>query len=244
MCLPFLVPPSSTSTCSAVPPSPKASVDPRCSRRRLPRCGRAAWLGVRDAGFGSGATVTAREWCRTQLHRRAPCSRAADRPCDGTFIRSLSARREPEGGYGGLYRIAGARQLRDPTWPLRPSRRLGRPGRSGPLRRPVRPRPSCGARRADRPSGSPRAYGCGGSDGIGGGGRPRPAGTRGPPRVRLERPPATAFSAPSRVRFARGRSPRTRYLVDPASSHMLVSKIKPCMSKYELIQTVKLRMAH
>ena len=25
------------------------------------------------------------------------------------------------------------------------------------------------------------------------------------------------------------------YLVDPASSHMLVSKIKPCMSKYEQI---------
>jgi hypothetical protein len=23
------------------------------------------------------------------------------------------------------------------------------------------------------------------------------------------------------------------YLVDPASSHMLVSKIKPCMSKYK-----------
>jgi hypothetical protein len=37
---------------------------------------------------------------------------------------------------------------------------------------------------------------------------------------------------------------RTCYLVDPASSHMLVSKIKPCMCKYELIQTVKLRMAH
>jgi hypothetical protein len=34
------------------------------------------------------------------------------------------------------------------------------------------------------------------------------------------------------------------YLVDPASSHMLVTKIKPCMCKYELIQTVKLRMAH
>ncbi|KAI4295136.1 hypothetical protein L6164_037888 [Bauhinia variegata] len=30
-------------------------------------------------------------------------------------------------------------------------------------------------------------------------------------------------------------------LVDPASSHMLVSKIKPCMCKYELIQTVKLQ---
>src|SRR4029450_47087 len=34
------------------------------------------------------------------------------------------------------------------------------------------------------------------------------------------------------------------YLVDPASSHLLVSKIKPCMCKDELIQTVKLRMAH
>ena len=34
------------------------------------------------------------------------------------------------------------------------------------------------------------------------------------------------------------------YLVDPASSHMLVPKIKPCMSKYKPIYTVKLRMAH
>jgi hypothetical protein len=34
------------------------------------------------------------------------------------------------------------------------------------------------------------------------------------------------------------------YLVDPASSHMLVSKIKPCMSKYKQVYTVKLRMAH
>ena len=32
-------------------------------------------------------------------------------------------------------------------------------------------------------------------------------------------------------------------LVDSASSHTLVSKIKPCMSKYKYI-TVKLRMAH
>ena len=38
--------------------------------------------------------------------------------------------------------------------------------------------------------------------------------------------------------------PEGCYLVDPASSHMLVSKIKPCMCKYEQIQTVKLRMAH
>ena len=34
------------------------------------------------------------------------------------------------------------------------------------------------------------------------------------------------------------------YLFDPASSHMLVSKIKPCMSKYNHVCTGKLRMAH
>ncbi len=34
------------------------------------------------------------------------------------------------------------------------------------------------------------------------------------------------------------------YLVDPASSHMLFSKTKPCMSKYKQVCTVKLRMAH
>ena len=42
-------------------------------------------------------------------------------------------------------------------------------------------------------------------------------------------------------------SPRgwqSSYLVDPASSHMLVSKIKPCMSKYKHLYTVKLRTAH
>lgn len=32
-------------------------------------------------------------------------------------------------------------------------------------------------------------------------------------------------------------------LVDPASSHTLVSKIKPCMCKYKQL-TLKLRMAH
>ena len=43
--------------------------------------------------------------------------------------------------------------------------------------------------------------------------------------------------------FARARILTNIYLVDPASSHMLVSKIKPCMSKYGS-STVKLRMAH
>jgi hypothetical protein len=40
-----------------------------------------------------------------------------------------------------------------------------------------------------------------------------------------------------------GDSRNGRYLVDPASSYMLVSKIKPCRSKYRPY-TAKLRMAH
>ena len=46
------------------------------------------------------------------------------------------------------------------------------------------------------------------------------------------------------VRAAGSPSSSIRYLVDPASSHMLVSKIKPCMSKYKHLYTVKLRTAH
>ena len=46
------------------------------------------------------------------------------------------------------------------------------------------------------------------------------------------------------VADAAGGSGEDSYLVDSASSHMLVSKIKPCMSKFKQILTVKLRMAH
>ena len=51
--------------------------------------------------------------------------------------------------------------------------------------------------------------------------------------------PRQASSPPRRC----GYSVVFGYLVDPASSHMLVSKIKPCMSKYKWY-TMKLRMAH
>ena len=37
---------------------------------------------------------------------------------------------------------------------------------------------------------------------------------------------------------------KVRNLVDPASGRMLVSKIKPCKSKYMHCQRVKLQMAH
>ena len=40
---------------------------------------------------------------------------------------------------------------------------------------------------------------------------------------------SSAAPAPSETTFS-----RESYLVDPASSHMLVSKIKPCMSKFTL----------
>ncbi|KAK6772589.1 hypothetical protein RDI58_030116 [Solanum bulbocastanum] len=55
--------------------------------------------------------------------------------------------------------------------------------------------------------------------------------------------PVRALSGADGGHAARGVAEEC-YLVDPASSHMLVSKIKPCMCKYEQIQTVKLRMAH
>ena len=41
------------------------------------------------------------------------------------------------------------------------------------------------------------------------------------------------WGGPSRACQPHGRTAKGSYLVDPASSHMLVSKIKPCMSKYE-----------
>ena len=52
-------------------------------------------------------------------------------------------------------------------------------------------------------------------------------------RAHCARAPTAAVAPPA----------HDRNLVDPASSHTLVSKIKPCMSKYKHY-TVKLRMAH
>ena len=53
-------------------------------------------------------------------------------------------------------------------------------------------------------------------------------------------------ATPSRPisRASLGGAGQDSYLVDPASSHMLVSKIKPCMCEYKQNYTVKLRMAH
>ena len=70
------------------------------------------------------------------------------------------------------------------------------------------------------------------------------ANTTGLPIVRL-RPPDSFRRCRLLPRgSSRRRAKYGSYLVDPASSHMLVSKIKPCMSKYKQLYTVKLRMAH
>ena len=50
-------------------------------------------------------------------------------------------------------------------------------------------------------------------------------------RTRCARLVSRASPAEKGRRVAPGA--RTPYLVDPASNHMLVSKIKPCMSKYK-----------
>ena len=72
---------------------------------------------------------------------------------------------------------------------------------------------------------------------------PRGAGRR---KAGLRQPPIRPPRAPELVGNGEGRLLRSRsrlhpsfrgrsYLVDPASSHMLVSKIKPCTSKYKLV---------
>ena len=101
-----------------------------------------------------------------------------------------------------------------------------------------------------RPGG--RTAGRGGKrEGAGAGaGVPGSCGTRNLPPASPFAPAAAAaqrHAAPPAGGAARGRRgprQRGRYLVDSASSHMLVSKIKPCMCKYKQSYKAKLRMAH
>lgn len=57
-----------------------------------------------------------------------------------------------------------------------------------------------------------------------------------PRRVSVKKPLLLSYFLPPTGVPARGLRPpglKVSYLVDSASSHMLVSKIKPCMSKYK-----------
>ena len=73
----------------------------------------------------------------------------------------------------------------------------------------------------------------------------RLAGARGGLKVihSIRKKPKSKEKNQETVRKSLDISAKGSYLVDPASSHMLVSKIKPCMSKYKHY-TVKLQMAH
>ena len=155
--------------------------------------------------------------------------------------RSRASRADP----GFLCCVPNAKESTSPNNAPSAQRPSGAAGRT----RWLRPSPADGASNPRRPCEGPRRALGSGRLSSREGHAPTPRTTRearraarraGPPRTtaRLPGPPAAAAGV-RRDGVVRG-----CYLVDPASSHMLVSKIKPCMCKYELIQTVKLRMAH
>ena len=152
--------------------------------------------------------------------RRAPrrgggCDAPSRRPSDGTVRAQLRSRK----------RRAGPTAIPAPVPPSLGERRStneSREARRYRLRQP-------GPRRRRTPSRRTRRAG------AQHGRRPLPA----PAPTTTDRPHAR----PTDRDGGRGATAQRGYLVDPASSHMLVSKIKPCMSKYELSQA-KLRMAH
>ena len=83
----------------------------------------------------------------------------------------------------------------------------------------------------DGPGASPRRLGAGRAPpGSGRSSRPRPL-------LELLCPSGRATASRAAASLTAGRprrgGPHDSYLVDSASSHMLVSKIKPCMSKYK-----------
>ncbi len=149
-------------------------------------------------------------------------------------------------------RLAGTRPRRNPLRPSPPRRAVGAACLGGSPSALVRPGVFVPARSIG-PMGAQSTRGFGGWERHGGP-RSAPAPHDCSDRRTGDRPDplettcgrAAPGPSPSRggVPGAPLASRRTCYLVDPASSHMLVSKIKPCMCKYELIQTVKLRMAH
>ena len=137
-----------------------------------------------------------------------------------------------------LFRLRGVQRVRVP-----PS---GRAVPTGLLLERYVAAPGCADRRSLGACSGPGSgeFSGGNRDGLGGA-----AGTPAAPclevgcftltTISLLRPPFVGGAAGP----FRGSAPGS-YLVDSASSHMLVSKIKPCMSKYKHSCTVKLRMAH
>ena len=207
-----------------------------------PRC----FIALRDGGrwlacWGT-AYVMAREWCLACVGMSDPCSGSDDVSCaplqsSARVLVSLGRRRFPV-----LYTFReGIRSARTSRFRLVP--------RPSGLRRGVDLKASavfhvpCTHTRARvaGPRRRARSLGCGTPGGYEASASICPE-TSVPRFVRTTVVPVLVGS--SRLGSCGAGVGEECYLVDPASSHMLVSKIKPCMCKYELIQTVKLRMAH
>ena len=213
--------------------------EPRPTRASIPPCpgGLAAGPAVASRRIPNHTGSMTRPRADGTGPRRAPLSDRAVR-CEG---RPGPVRRDAPAGPGGLSRPPGVvRRFGEPEprrWPatggpLGPSRSGGPVARWFATRGP----PDCSDGRSVPARGRRRA---------------RPASPRHPtPEVRTRRTPASGgrVRSPPATRppgCAPEPPPRPRggYLVDPASSYMLVSKIKPCMSKYKLSEA-KLQMAH
>ena len=170
---------------------------------------------------------------------------------------SAAGRTRPPAGSRQPWQTVGARgRTRSPSAPSRqvptPAAGGGPTGRGaapaaeggGPTRAPEREaggphrtwRPAArrdrGERRSRAAGPSPareRERAAGGPEGAG---APAASGARTPaPRPRRPRRGRAVRRAAAQAGRAAGPGPPGGYLVDPASSHMLVSKIKPCMSK-------------
>jgi hypothetical protein len=204
----------------------------RAASNAVRRCGCPARI---DGAFGRRT----HEWCSACVVRLDPCSRS-DVPTR-TPPQSRGERKSGSPGVGFLCCIPNAPAL---------SRTTGRPSplalgaRGEPESRPRVPRPPRPGVRGRGPRPAARTLGFG---------RPSGQGASHASHLPTTMLPADDGRAPPRTppRPSGGRPgscgagvAEECYLVDPASSHMLVSKIKPCMCKYEQIQTVKLRMAH
>lgn len=192
-----------------------------CSARAAEACGR-----------------TAREWCSACVVRLDPCSSSdvlARRPCQSRGERRLGLP-----GVGFLCCIPNAPALPRAISCLSPLALGARGEPQAAVASPVALASSCGGVVRGRQFGLSDSV-----DAVGMGSSLLPI-CPDECSLRTTAVLALAPSAPSGAGRAHATpaSYEECYLVDPASSHMLVSKIKPCMCKYEQIQTVKLRMAH
>ena len=188
-----------------------------------------------DEAFGR----TTHEWCSACAVGLDPCS--SSDVLTGTQSQSRGGRNfRPVRSRFPVLHTHCPRHCRVQTVAFRPSHTVRR---GEPKSRPRVPRPPRPVVRGRGPRAGTRILGLGRRSGHGALTPICPTNTLLANDGRARLGPGCAPSGRGRAHATHGVAEEC-YLVDPASSHMLVSKIKPCMCKYEQIQTVKLRMAH